>query len=85
MGRTTEDWLKQISILEDEVQRTLSAKEQEFRCTWSKGKPACLFASRFVQRNGFVRHTLATRISWTTGTPALTAGKSKLCAAILPM
>jgi len=36
-------------------------------------------------RDGYVRHTLATRISWTPVTPALTAGKSKLYAAILPM
>ena len=38
MGRTKEDLLKQISILEDELQRVISEKEHEFRYTWSKGK-----------------------------------------------
>lgn len=38
MGRTKEDLLKQISTLEDELQGTISQKEQEFRYTWSNGK-----------------------------------------------
>lgn len=38
MSRTKEDLLKQISTLEDELQRVISEKEHEFRYTWSQGK-----------------------------------------------
>jgi hypothetical protein len=38
VGRTKEDLLKQISILEDELQRVISEKEHKFRSTWSKAK-----------------------------------------------
>jgi hypothetical protein len=57
VGRTKEDLLKQISILENELQRVISEKEHEFRYTWSKrespvrkGSPSstCSVASRSV-------------------------------------